>query len=220
MQRSNIEVPKVTDAQLVELSRAGNEAAFGELVQRHRHKCVHLASFVLQNDSDAEDQVQIAFLKAYRHLDQYHGEAEFSTWLTRIVINQCRMQMRARRRTGFLHFNDGCLKHEPMIMMQPNAESELAFRQLRQILRREMALMPQLFKNVIMLHYVRGLPLVTVAAQLGITVAGAKSRLRRARIELRLRIAKHYDELTHAPAASHSVAPPYEISRCRAVRAA
>src|SRR5262245_18816506 len=98
----------LTDAQLVELSRKGNESAFGELVLRHRQKCVHLAGFVLQNDGDAEDQVQIAFLKAYKHLDQFRSDAEFSTWLTRIVINQCRMQMRVRRRAGFVRFEEGC----------------------------------------------------------------------------------------------------------------
>src|SRR5262249_20720855 len=111
------ESPNVTDAQLVELTRRGDEAAFGELVQRQRQRCVHLATFVLQNQGDAEDQVQIAFLRAYKYLDQFRSEAEFSTWLTRIVINQCRMQMRARCRAGFVHFEDAWLKHRTMFVV-------------------------------------------------------------------------------------------------------
>jgi len=196
MQYLHLEALNVTDEQLVELARRGDESAFGELVLRHRQKCVYLASFILRNEGDAEDQVQIAFLKAYKHLDQYHGKAEFSTWLTRIVINQCRIQMRAQRRAEFLRFDEGYLKHNALFPVRRDTERELALQQLRQIVKREIGLMPQLLRNVVILYYIRGLPLGEVAYELGITVPGAKSRLGRARTELRSRMARHYRELT------------------------
>jgi RNA polymerase sigma-70 factor (ECF subfamily) len=206
------ESPNLTDAQLVELSRRGDEAAFGELVQRHRQKCVHLAGFVLRNEGDAEDQVQIAFLRAYKHLDQFRSDAEFSTWLTRIVINQCRMQMRVRRRAGFVALDEGYLKHKAACFARLDAECELTGRELRQVLRREIGLMPQLLRNVVILHYVQGLRLIDVAARLGISVPGAKSRLRLGRIELRSRMARYYRELSCPSPAPCSLAP-YEMSR-------
>jgi RNA polymerase sigma-70 factor (ECF subfamily) len=197
--------PSVTDAELVELSQGGDETAFGQLVQRHRPRCVHLAAFVLQNEGDAEDQVQIAFLNAYKYLNQFRSDAEFSTWLTRIVINQCRMQMRVRRRDGFVAFEEEYMKQKAAFVARLDAESELTRRELRQVLRREIGLMPELLRNVVILHYVRGLRLIEIAAQLRITVPGAKSRLRRARAELRSRIARHYPEVTHTLLAARSV---------------
>jgi RNA polymerase sigma factor (sigma-70 family) len=83
-----------TDADLVESARQGNKQAFGELVKRHHHWCVGLASGILRDRGDAEDEAQNAYWNAFQHLDQYQGDAEFSTWLARIVVNQCLMFIR------------------------------------------------------------------------------------------------------------------------------
>src|ERR1044071_4076671 len=94
---------EISDSELVELARNGHQDAFGELLSRHRQKCVAVATFFLRNRGDAEDEVQNAFSKAYAHLDQYQGEAEFATWLVRIVSNQCLMLLRVKRRTRFIY---------------------------------------------------------------------------------------------------------------------
>src|SRR6516225_6943439 len=83
-----------TDVELVELSRQGDSDAFGELLFRHYHKCANLAGFILRDRAGASDEVQKACWKAFEHLDQYRGKAEFSTWLSRIVVNECRMVLR------------------------------------------------------------------------------------------------------------------------------
>ena len=93
------------DRVLVDLARHGDNDAFGELVRRHHRRCVESRPF-LRNHWDAEDQVQVALLKAHTHLSQYQGEAEFVTWLLRIVINQCLMFMREKRRAQFVYLDD------------------------------------------------------------------------------------------------------------------
>ena len=96
-----------TDGDLVNLARQGDQQAFGELVRRHHHWCVSLASGILKDRGEAEDQAQNAYWNAFQHLNQFNGESEFSTWLTRIVVNQCLMFMRTSRRMPFLHLDAG-----------------------------------------------------------------------------------------------------------------
>src|SRR5689334_15796912 len=96
-----------TDLELVGLSRQGDGDAFGELLGRHYHKCANLAGFILRDRTGASDEVQKACWKAFEHLDQYRGTAEFFTWLSRIVINECRMVLRVNRRTQFVYLDGG-----------------------------------------------------------------------------------------------------------------
>jgi RNA polymerase sigma-70 factor (ECF subfamily) len=183
------------DRQLVDLARKGDDDAFGELIRRYWTRCVDLACFYLRNRDDGEDQVQNAVLKAYQHLDQYQGEAEFSTWLARIVVNQCLMLLRAKRRTRFVCLDQG--SPEPnavpiqLAARQPSPEREFADREMSGVLRTEIRRIPPLLRNVMMLRDVEELPLAEVSEALGITASAAKSRLVRARAELRSRMVRH-----------------------------
>src|SRR5947209_13786745 len=105
MQLTASKTPRLLDSQLLEKARAGDADSFGELIQRHWRKCVDVGCYFLRNQSDAEDVAQTAILKAYEHLDQYHAEAEFSTWLGRIVANECLMLIRLRRRARFVYLD-------------------------------------------------------------------------------------------------------------------
>jgi RNA polymerase sigma-70 factor, ECF subfamily len=191
-----IEVRRLTDMQLVEATRRGDRAAFDELVRRHRPRCVEVAGFFLRNRSDSEDQVQIALIKAYEHLDQYQGIAEFSTWLIRIVTNQCLMSMRENRRARFLYLDEPSGDRTSFFQLSDtsNPEGDLAFRQLHQVIRKELNRLPGLFRHAVLLRDVQGLPVTDVAEKLGISPAAAKSRLARARLELRSRLTRRYSE--------------------------
>lgn len=206
-----------SDPELVELARQGDQEAFGELIQRHRQKCVDLACYYLRNRGEAEDQAQNAFLKAYQHLDQYQGEAEFATWLARIVANQCLMLMRVQRRARFLYLDEVATdtKAVPVELPAsgPDPEGELAFVQLLSVLRVEIRRIPPLLRKVMLLRDVQGLPMMDVACELGITVSAAKSRLVRARSELRSRMMKHWGRVNDSSALSRSAAPLSRVGR-------
>jgi len=195
-----------TDLELLALARDGSRDAFGHLVQRHYRTCVNIATFMLRDRAEAEDEVQQACWKAFEHLDQYLGEAEFSTWLLRIVVNECLMLMRVRKRARFLYL-DGDQRADESRPMElpsttPDPEQDLVKREMIDVLKREIRRIPPLLRNVILLRDVEELPMPDVAERLGITVPAAKSRLLRARIELRERVtqccgpAKHMMPLT------------------------
>jgi RNA polymerase sigma-70 factor (ECF subfamily) len=186
------------DLQLIALSRKGDHHAFGELVNKHRRNCISLATFILGNWADAEDEVQKAFWKAFEHLDQYQCEGDFAAWLLRIVVNECRMLMRTKMRARFFYLDGrhGASKFE---LHSPAAdpENELFRHEINEVLQAEILRIPPLFRKVIMLCDIQGLPVLEAADQLGITLAAAKSRLLRARIELRGRIEQRFGAAKH-----------------------
>ena len=209
--------PRLMDSQLLEKARTGSTDSFGELIQRHWHKCVDVGCYYLRNQSDAEDVAQTAILKAYEHLDQYQGEAEFSTWLSRIVANECLMLIRLRRRARFVYLDDppSEAKTVPVQLAgsEPDPEGALGLAQLRAALAFEVRHIPSLMRNVVLLRDIQGLPMTDVACKLGISVSAAKSRLVRARGELRSRMSRHLVGLNHRSPLCHTAAPLERVGR-------
>jgi RNA polymerase sigma-70 factor (ECF subfamily) len=212
----------LSDRALVAKSRNGDKDAFGELVRRHYRKCVDLATYIVRNHWDAEDQVQVAFSKAHARLEQYQGEAEFFTWLARIVNNECLMFLRDKRRAHFLYLDDRSREPDapPMELPAcgPDPEGELAVGELKQALRRQIRCVPPLLRNVIMLRDIQELPMAEVAEALQITVPAAKSRLLRARTELRSRLRQRCDGMGTLPPLSRSAAPLNRVAHRRSIQ--
>ena len=184
-----------SDNELVNRAKEGSQQAFGELVKRHHQKCVSLATCILRNREEAEDEVQNACWKAFEHIGQFQGEADFATWLSRIVVNQCLMFLRTNRRARFLRLDAGIPGYQSGSIDLPSwrldPEGELGRRQVEEVLACEIRRIPALLRNVVRLRDVDELPIEEVADRLGITVPAAKSRLLRARLELRQRLLRH-----------------------------
>src|SRR5690349_14652645 len=140
------------DDRLVEQAQSGDHGAFAELVRRYRPACMKLAVSMLRDHADAEDEMQRAVLKAYQHLGQFHRDSRFSTWLTRIVVNQCLMRIRRDKRARFLYIDEGVM-HEDVATIELRStektpEQDLARRQLSQVLQKEIRRIPPLLRSV------------------------------------------------------------------------
>lgn len=185
----------VTDDELVVLAQAGDNSAFAELIERHMSTCKRLALSILRDVSDAEDEVQNACWKAFEHLGQFQKDAKFSTWLSRIVVNQCLMRLRKDRRARFLYLDEGVQGEEVTTIdladTSASPEAGVAQSEVAQVLQQEIGRIPPLLREVFVLRDVQELPMTEVAERLGISIAAAKSRLLRARLELRERMSKH-----------------------------
>lgn len=199
MQKNCRAYSQSTDDELVVLAKSGNDEAFTELIERHRSISFKLAYSILRDRSDAEDEVQNATWKAYSHLDQFNYEAKFSTWLTRIVVNQCLMRLRKDKRAKFLYIDDVQIGDEVGTLdlrdTADTPEVDLGRRELSQILHQEVNRMPPLLKKVFWMRDIEERSMPDVADCLGISVAAAKSRLLRARQELKVRLEKHQGRL-------------------------
>ncbi len=199
MQKNRSEHSHQADDELVLLAKSGNDAAFTELIERHRSISFKLAYSILRDRSDAEDEVQNATWKAYSHLDQFNYEAKFSTWLTRIVVNQCLMRLRKDKRAKFFYIDDVQIGDEVGTLdlrdKADDPEVDLGRREVSQILHQEVNRMPPLLKKVFWMRDIEERSMPDVADSLGISVAAAKSRLLRARQELKTRLEKHQGRL-------------------------
>ncbi len=189
----------VADEQLVERAQDGDSAAFAELVQRHQPICKRLAFSILRDRLDAEDEVQNALYKAFEHIGRFQRESRFSTWLSRIVLNQCLMRLRKERKMRFVYVDD-CAPGEETTRFDvadgtASPEQALARQEVGAVLKAEIRRIPPLLRDVFELRDVKQLPMIDVADQLGISVAAAKSRLLRARLELRSRMGTHTGRL-------------------------
>jgi len=189
----------VVDETLVDMAQSGDDQAFAELVERHQNSCMKLALSILRDKSDAEDEVQNACWKAFQHLVQFNREAKFSTWLTRIVVNQCLMRLRKAKRAKLFYMDDTQVGDDVVTLElrdeNPNPEQELGRLEIAEAMQQEIDRIPPLLRKVFLLRDVQELSMEEVANQLGISVAAAKSRLLRARLELRTRMSRHQSSI-------------------------
>jgi RNA polymerase sigma-70 factor, ECF subfamily len=199
-----VETPKPepildADAELVPLAKQGDQAAFTELVNRHYQSCLKLARSILRDHEDAEDEVQNAYTKAFLHLGSFEGNSRFSTWLSRIVVNQCLMRLRQLRRANFTYLDDpGTDENTAKFELRDtseNPEQRYGRNEVALLLQKEVNRIPPLLRKPLLLRESLRLPLADVAEQLDISEAAAKSRLLRARRELRERLTKHQGRL-------------------------
>ena len=174
-----------SEEQLVRLARQGSEEAFAELMRRHGAAVRKTALGILRNEGDAEDELQNAWWKAWKHLGEFEGDSRFSTWLTRIVMNQCLMRLRQVRRAAFVYL-DAEIRDE-----SDTPEDWFCRDEMRRMVTREIGRIPALLRRPLVLREVHQLPMPEVAERLGISLAAAKSRLLRGRHELRARLEKH-----------------------------
>ena len=185
-----------TDLELVQqFQREHDQAAFDQLVERHSDRAFQLAYSILQNRQDAEEVVQDAFIRIYRSLGNFRGDAKFSTWMYRIVVNLCNNKFRWNKVRGANCTisidaplpnaeGDEDLRLElPSSDASPNEQAEFA--DLRERLEKAMATLPESYRTAVMLRNVQQLDYEEIAKILDCAVGTVKSRINRGRELLR-----------------------------------
>src|SRR5690349_1447450 len=189
------------DDELVKLAQAGDRRAFDELVERYRDKVYRLGFKILRHEEDAAEALQDAFLSAYRGLKNFKAESTFSTWLYRIATNAALMKYR-KRRDGHVSLEQSQSSNEDAEPIQLTDWStqpvqDLLDAETRDVMEEGISRLSEELRTVFVLRDVEGLSNAEVADVLHLTVAAVKSRLHRARLELRARLNRYFaDKLT------------------------
>jgi len=166
------------------------------LVSRYERKIFRLAQHITQNNEDAEDVSQEAFLKAYEHLGEFQGNSRFYTWLVRIAVNQALMKLRKRRAKDVSL--DQEIETEENFMLRevedwgPSPEERYSQEEMAQILSRVIGELDPSFRTVFQLRDIDELSTEETADALGISVPAVKSRLLRARLKLREKLNRYF----------------------------
>ncbi len=182
-------VETVSDRELVARCRAGDEAAFAELVTRHQQRALNVAYQLLRNHEDAVEVAQDAFVNIDRHMAEFRGDCEFTTWLHQIVVNLARNKLRWWQRRGqqaMVPLDD---PHRPEWLAAGDPPDTLAGQtEFVERLGQELGRLPRKFREVLVLRNVEELSYEEIAVALRCSVGTVKSRIARAREELRRRM--------------------------------
>jgi len=176
------------DAELVARARSGEATAFEDLVRRHQASVYRVLAGVTGRAEDAEDGTQAVFVKVFRKLGDFTGAARFSTWLTRIAINEGLETLRRRRPEVSLDTNDSDespFRPANLAAWVDDPERLYARDELRRVVRERLAELPDRYRVVVFLRDIQQLTTAEAAAALGIPVPALKTRLLRGRLMLR-----------------------------------
>ncbi len=194
---SKVGQPANEETKLVDAARGGDVGAFEQLVKRYDRNVFRIAQHITQNREDAEDVVQDAFLKAFQNLGQFQGQSKFYTWLVRIAVNEALMRLRRRRPERMVSIDEDVQTEDDSIPREiadwsPNPEQLYNQGELKEILQKTIQGLPESFRTVFILRDVEGLSTEETADALGLSVPAVKSRLLRARLQLRERLTKYF----------------------------
>lgn len=189
------------DGELVREAKAGDFAAFEQLVSRHERRLYALAWHVTRNHHDAQDTVQNALVAAVEHLDRFREDASFKTWITRITVNHALKLLRRRRGrpVADAEDEDGAETLPPQFIAdwRDDPQAALDRRELRQVLEEGIQQLPEGQRLVFVLRDIEGLSVAETAETLDISAANVKVRLLRARLALREHLTRRFgDEAT------------------------
>lgn len=182
---------------LLAQSREGDTGAFAELVRRYEGRIFRLAQHITQNREDAEDVLQETFMKAYEHLDQFKGDAKFYTWIVRIAVNQALMKLRRRKTDKSVSLDEQIDTGEDTIVREIAAwdedpEQRFTREELHGILDRAIQSLDPPYRSVFILRDIDELSTEETAEALGLSVPAVKSRLLRARLQLREKLTRFF----------------------------
>jgi RNA polymerase sigma-70 factor (ECF subfamily) len=177
----------LSDEEVISRVLAGETALFEIIMRRHNQRLYRVARSILRNDSEAEDVMQDAYVRAYEHLAQFAGRAKFSTWLTRIAVHEAlARQRRAIRFQEFAPMSE--MEGDPMDRFTSwtlNPEQQASNSEIRGLLEQAVEKLPDAYRIVFMLRDVEEMSTTDAAAALEITEENVKVRLHRARALLR-----------------------------------
>lgn len=174
------------DAKLVARVQAGDKAAFDLLVLKYQRKILRLLSRMLRDQSEIEDVMQEAFIKAYRALPQFRGDSAFYTWLYRIAINTARNWMASQSRrpsSPSLHQSEDGETFDEIDNLTDNntPESLLASREIAESVNDSIQALPAELRTAIVLREIEGLSYEEIAQAMGCPIGTVRSRIFRAR---------------------------------------
>jgi RNA polymerase sigma factor (sigma-70 family) len=183
------------DMCLVAAAKNGDHQAYAELCRRHSQRTLRMVLRITRNIADAEDTLQEALLRAYTHIRDFDERSAFSSWLTRIAINAALMLLRKRRSKLVYGFEidpeaDDFRLPEPAETSY-NPEESCMQRALENELAQAIRYLPPNLRVVMQIRYGEEAPIGEIAKILGISVSAVKSRLARARLQIRKRLGEN-----------------------------
>jgi RNA polymerase sigma-70 factor (ECF subfamily) len=192
------------ESSVVAQARLGDIGAFTELTERYQRNIFRLAQNITQNREDAEDVLQETFLKAYQHLPEFEGHSKFYTWIVRIAVNEALMKLRKRKWDKTVWLDEPVNVGEDSVareiaVWEDNPEQRYSQEELREILDKAVNGLAAPYRTVFALRDMEGLSTEETAQALELSIPAVKSRLLRARLQLRDKLTAFFKKKVEDP---------------------
>jgi RNA polymerase sigma-70 factor (ECF subfamily) len=196
--------PTRSEAELIAAILAGDTQLFHELIRPHERSVYMMALSFMKIDADAEDVAQEAFIKAFRNLSTFRGDAKFSTWLISITLNEARSRLRrqsiVRMQSLDEPSDEGGTVSPALFRDWREIPSEAVEREeVRTLIKRAVETLPEIYRQVFLLRDVQELDVSETAQALSISISSVKVRLHRARMMLQKELAPQLKTVSRAP---------------------
>ena len=179
---------------------AGTAQLFHELIRPYERRVYAMALSFLRNEADAEDATQEAFLKAFRNLPSFRGDAKFGTWLISIALNEARSRIRRRDAVKMESLDgpedeEGHVSPAQLTDWKEIPSEALERKEIRHLLHKAVTALPVIYREVFQLRDIEQMSVNEAAAALGITISSVKVRLHRARMMLQKHLAPQLQQM-------------------------
>jgi RNA polymerase sigma-70 factor, ECF subfamily len=182
--------------QLVSKARSGDLESFETLVNLYAKRIFHIAYKIVESTHDAEDILQETFLKAFENLAKFRGESSFYTWIVQIAVNAALQRVKKRRPQTVsldgLSGDDDDFRPQQIVVWDDNPETLYSQKETQHILEEAITSLPIIYRTVFLLKDLENMSMAKIAKTLEISLPAAKSRLIRARLELRERLSRYF----------------------------
>jgi len=185
------------ESRWVAAAQAGDIKSFEALVSLYERRIYHIAHRLVENTYDAEDVLQETFLKAFENLKRFRGESSFYTWIVRIAVNAALQKVNRRRRHPTVSIDDSSnqdadFRPKEIVAWEEDPETLYSRKETQIILQKAISSLPVIYRTVFLLKDVENVPVDVIARTLSISLPAAKSRLIRARLELREYLSSYF----------------------------
>lgn len=201
-----LQVTRIPDGELVTRILQGDKDLYAIIVRRYNQRLYRIGMSILNDDTEIEDSMQVAYINAYENLAKFASRASFSTWLTRIMINECLLRLRRRGKTIIL--NNDIMDFE--IQKEKGGETQspatiVLHAELKLILEDAIGKLPEIYRTVFIMREIESMSIAETSECLGLSGVNVKVRLNRAKAMLREMLASYYkqEDILH-----------FHLSRC------
>jgi RNA polymerase sigma-70 factor, ECF subfamily len=196
--------PIRSEAEVIAAILAGDTQLYHELIRPHERSVYRMALSYMKNEADAEDVAQEAFIKAFRNLSIFRGDAKFSTWLTSITLNEARNRLRRQSVLRMQSLDEppdenGAISPALLRDWREIPSEAVEREEVRTLIKRAVESLPEIYRQVFLLRDVEELDVNETAQTLSISISNVKVRLHRARMMLQKELAPQLKTINRAP---------------------
>jgi RNA polymerase sigma-70 factor (ECF subfamily) len=180
----------IPDAEVITRILGGEKNLYAILVRRYNARLYRVGMSIVNDDAEVEDVMQVAYIKAYENLGKFSFKAGFSTWLMRILINECFLRLRKRQHS--INLNQSIMEHDVHQQHTGDPFAKIMNAELKGVLEQAILQLPEKYRTVFILREIENMNIAETKACLDITAINVKVRLNRAKALLRKTLKEFY----------------------------